>query len=139
MNNSTAWAVTSKWVSILEEYEKVKIGQSPLFTTVNDLCLAYHIHRKDIRKYYERWIKSGKDRSSLLSHKEVQDQENINYYQKKKNASLSRSIANLVQTSLKSLRYSSTVFIFIHLCQQSIEHSNAIRSTRSTQNQLSVT
>ena len=69
MNNSTVWAVTSKWVPILEEYEKVKTGQSPLFATVNDLCLAHHIHHKDIRKYYERWIKSGKDRSALLPHK----------------------------------------------------------------------
>ena len=46
MNNSTAWAVTSKGVPILEEYEKIKTGQSHLFTTINDLCLAYHIHWK---------------------------------------------------------------------------------------------
>ena len=69
MNSSTARAVTSKWVTILEEYEKVKAGQSSLFSTVNELCEAHRIHRKDIRKYYERWIKSGKDRSTLLPHK----------------------------------------------------------------------
>ena len=69
MNNSTAQAVTSKWVTILQEYEKVKRGQSPLFTTVNELCEAHHVHRKDIRKYYERWIKTGKDRSALLPQK----------------------------------------------------------------------
>jgi len=69
MNKSLRWAVTSKWVIILEEYEKVKAGQSNLFTTVNELCEAHRIHRKDIRKYYERWIKSGKDRSALLPHK----------------------------------------------------------------------
>jgi hypothetical protein len=48
MNTSTAWAVTSKWVTILSEYEKVKTGQSALFSTVNDLCEAHLIHRKDI-------------------------------------------------------------------------------------------
>jgi len=69
MNHSTIRAVTSKWVTILEEYEKVKQGQSPLFTTVNELCEAYHVHRKDIRKYYERWIKADKDRSALLPQK----------------------------------------------------------------------
>lgn len=69
MNSSTARAVTSRWLTILEEYEKVKAGQSCLFPTVNDLCAAHHVHRKDIRKYYERWIKSGKDRSALLPQK----------------------------------------------------------------------
>ena len=69
MNTLTAWAVTRKWVTILDEYEKVKAGQSALFSSVNELCEAHRIHRKDIRKYYERWIKSGKDRSALLPHK----------------------------------------------------------------------
>jgi len=69
MNASTARVVTSKWVTILEEYEKVKSGHSSLFSSVNDLCEAHKVHRKDIRKYYERWIKSGKDRSALLPHK----------------------------------------------------------------------
>ena len=69
MTASTARAVTSRWLTILEEYEKVKAGQSYLFATVNDLCDAHHVHRKDIRKYYERWIKSGKDRSALLPQK----------------------------------------------------------------------
>jgi transposase InsO family protein len=69
MSASTARAVTSRWVSILEEYEKVKTGQSHLFATVNDLCEAHHVHRKDIRKYYARWIKSDKDRSALLPRK----------------------------------------------------------------------
>jgi hypothetical protein len=69
MNKSTARAVISKWVAVLTEYEKVKAGQSSLFTTVNELCKAHHVHRKDIRKYYERWVKSGKDRSALLPQK----------------------------------------------------------------------
>jgi transposase InsO family protein len=69
MTSSTARSVTSRWLSILEEYEKVKAGRSHLFATVNDLCEAHHVHRKDIRKYYERWIKTDKDRSALLPQK----------------------------------------------------------------------
>jgi transposase InsO family protein len=61
--------MTNRWLSILEEYEKVKTGQSHVFATVNDLCEAHRVHRKDIRKYYERWVKSGKDRSALLPQK----------------------------------------------------------------------
>ena len=66
MNTSTVNLLTGKWVTILLEYEKVKIGQSTNFKTVDQLCKAHYVHRKDIRKYYERWIKSGKDRTSLL-------------------------------------------------------------------------
>ena len=69
MNKSTIRGLTSKWITILEEYEKVKSKESQLFNTVNELCEAHHVHRKDIRKYYERWIKSGKERSSLLPQK----------------------------------------------------------------------
>ena len=69
MNNSTIQALSSRWVTILEEYEKVKNGQSRIFSTVEELCEAHHIHRKDIRKYYERWMQSGKDRTSLLPRK----------------------------------------------------------------------
>lgn len=68
MNKRLKLSVSSKWVAILEEYEKVKTGTSPsaAFVSVQDLCEAYHVHRKDIRKYYERWIKSGKEPSSVL-------------------------------------------------------------------------
>jgi transposase InsO family protein len=69
MNTTTVNLLTSKWTTILIEYEKVKSGNSTIFRTVDQLCQAHHVHRKDIRKYYERWIKSGKDRSSLLPHK----------------------------------------------------------------------
>ncbi|OGU55872.1 MAG: hypothetical protein A2V66_18055 [Ignavibacteria bacterium RBG_13_36_8] len=69
MNTTTVNLLTSKWTTILIEYEKVKSGNSTIFKTVDKLCQAHHVHRKNIRKYYERWIKSGKDRSSLLPHK----------------------------------------------------------------------
>jgi len=69
MNTSTANLLNSKWVIVLQEYEKVKTGQSTNFKTVDQLCKAHYVHRKDIRKYYGRWMKSGKDRSSLLPQK----------------------------------------------------------------------
>jgi transposase InsO family protein len=69
MNKSTISAITAKWLTILRDYEKIKAGDFSVFKTVNQLCEVHHIHRKDIRKYYERWIKSGKDQSALLPHK----------------------------------------------------------------------
>jgi hypothetical protein len=50
----------------LRDYEKIKAGDFSVFKTVNELCEVYHIRRKDIRKYYKRWIKSGKDQPALL-------------------------------------------------------------------------
>lgn len=69
MNKSTISAITAKWLTILRDYEKIKAGNFSVFNTVNQLCEVHHIHRKDIRKYYERWIKSGKNQSALLPHK----------------------------------------------------------------------
>ncbi len=69
MNNSTINVITSKWLTILLDYEKIKAGNCTVFKSVDQLCQAHHVHRKDIRKYYERWIKSGKDRSALLPRK----------------------------------------------------------------------
>jgi hypothetical protein len=58
-------ALTSKWLLVVQEYELVKQGQSPNFKTVGQICDAFKVHRKDIRKYYERWIKSGKNADAL--------------------------------------------------------------------------
>lgn len=68
MNESTKRAISSKWITILEEYEKVKNGNLSVFKTVNQLCSVYHINRKDIAKYYGRWIDACKDNASLLPH-----------------------------------------------------------------------
>lgn len=62
-------AVTKKWLIVLQEYEKVKAKTSKQFKTVNALCEAHKIHRKDIRRYYERWINSGKNPDSVLPQK----------------------------------------------------------------------
>jgi len=69
MNSSTMNLMTAKWLTILRDYEKIKAGNCSIFKTINQLCQAHQVHRKDIRKYYERWIKSGRKQSALLPQK----------------------------------------------------------------------
>jgi transposase InsO family protein len=69
MNKSTKLIITSKWKRILEEYEKVKNKSSNLFTQVKEICEAYNVSRKDIQKYYNRWIQSRKNIESLIPRK----------------------------------------------------------------------
>src|ERR1051325_9737510 len=61
--------MTSKWVLVVQEYERIKQKQSKSFKTVQQLCDAFKVHRKDIRKYYERWVKVGKQQESLMPFK----------------------------------------------------------------------
>ncbi|MFH0948517.1 MAG: hypothetical protein V1833_05935 [Elusimicrobiota bacterium] len=60
MNKSIKNALTAKWVLVVQEYEQVKQKRSKNFKTVDQICKVYKVHRKDIVKYYERWIKSGR-------------------------------------------------------------------------------
>ncbi|MCK5710556.1 MAG: transposase [Deltaproteobacteria bacterium] len=69
MNKTQKSLMTSKWALIVDHYEKIKQKQNPSFKTVQELCEAFNVHRKDIRKYYERWAKSGKDPAALLPRK----------------------------------------------------------------------
>lgn len=69
MNKSIKIIVTSKWKKILEEYEKVKKNKSTLFKYVSDICAAYDVSRKDIHKYYQRWIQSQRSEESLFPRK----------------------------------------------------------------------
>ncbi len=66
MNKSLKQAISSKWLLVLNEYELIKQKKSKNFKNVEQLCNVFKIHRKDIRKYYERWMKSGKDPESLM-------------------------------------------------------------------------
>ncbi len=61
--------MTSKWKLVLQEYEKVKLGQSRNCETVKEICEIYQVNRKDIKRYYERWLETGKKEESLLPHK----------------------------------------------------------------------
>jgi transposase InsO family protein len=69
MTNLIKQRLTNKWLLVIQEYELVKQRRSKNFNTVEDICSAYKVHRKDIRKYYERWIKAGRNTDSLLPHK----------------------------------------------------------------------
>lgn len=69
MNQSTKLMMTSKWLRVVEEYELIKQKRSTSFATVDALCQAFQVNRKDIRTYYHRWLSAGKDRDALLPHK----------------------------------------------------------------------
>lgn len=69
MNDSTKLLMTSKWFLVVQEYEAVKQKVSKNFSSVEEICRVYKVHRKDIRKYYERWVKGGRQRSTLLPRK----------------------------------------------------------------------
>jgi transposase InsO family protein len=69
MNKSVIQSMTSKWVLVVGHYEKIKQKRDPNFKTVSELCDAFQVSRKDIRKYYERWAKAGKDPNALIPKK----------------------------------------------------------------------
>jgi transposase InsO family protein len=69
MTKTEKQLMTNKWLLVVDHYEKIKQKNNPSFKTVGDLCEAFQIHRKDIRKYYERWAKAGKDPEALLPKK----------------------------------------------------------------------
>ena len=69
MNQSTRKALCSKWMIILREYELVKKDISINFMNIRQLCNAYKVTRRDIRKYHTRWIESGMQEESLLPQK----------------------------------------------------------------------
>ena len=69
MTKTIKSVLTSKWLLVVQEYELVKENKSPNFSTVKQICDAFKVHRKDIRKYYERWVLSGKQSDALLPHK----------------------------------------------------------------------
>jgi transposase InsO family protein len=69
MNTVLKRSFTKRWLQILKEYELIKKKNSKKFKQVKDLCECYQISRKDMMKYYERWILSGKDEQALLPRK----------------------------------------------------------------------
>lgn len=69
MSNTLTRNFTQKWILVLKEYELVKSKKSARFKTVKELCSFFQIHRKDIRRYYERWIESDRDPEALLPKK----------------------------------------------------------------------
>lgn len=59
--------IVKRWVPILQEYEKTKAKITPrTFRYVKDLCQAHHISKKELRRYYRKWLEGNKSAESLL-------------------------------------------------------------------------
>ena len=62
--------IVKRWIPILEEYERTKAKVTPRpFKFVKDLCEAHHISKKELSRYYHKWIAGGKKPESLLPEK----------------------------------------------------------------------
>lgn len=62
--------LVKRWIPILTEYEKCKAKTEPRsFKYVKDLCQAHHISKKELGRYYRKWIEGGKTDESLLPQK----------------------------------------------------------------------
>jgi len=62
--------IVKRWIPILKEYEKTKAKVTPrTFKFVKDLCNAHQISKKELSRYYHKWIEGGKTSESLLPEK----------------------------------------------------------------------
>ena len=105
MTKSMASVMTAKWSLVVQEYELVKQKRSRNFKTVNQICDAYKVHRKDIRNYYKRWIKSGKDNSALLPLKRGPKPGQLKILTKSEERIITKINRRLKQMNLKSTIY----------------------------------
>ena len=63
--------VVKRWIPILKEYERTKAKVTPRpFKFVKDLCEAHHITKKELGRYYRKWIEGGRKPESLLPQSE---------------------------------------------------------------------
>jgi len=62
--------IVKRWIPILEEYERIK-EKAPdrPFKYVKDLCSAHHISKKELSRYYHKWVAGGKNNEALLPAK----------------------------------------------------------------------
>lgn len=62
--------ITKRWIPILTEYEKIKRKAVPRsFRLVKDLCQAHRTSKKEIYRYYQKWVEGGRKPESLLPQK----------------------------------------------------------------------
>jgi len=62
--------IVKRWIPILKEYEKIKAKITPRpFKFVKNLCQAHHISKKELSRYYYKWVSGGKSLDSLLPDK----------------------------------------------------------------------
>lgn len=62
--------IVKRWIPILKEYErtKAKVPNRP-FKLVKHLCEAHHISKKELSRYYHKWVAGGKKDEALLPAK----------------------------------------------------------------------
>lgn len=62
--------IVKRWIPILKEYEqtKAKVSGRP-FKFVKNLCEAHHISKKELSRYYRKWIDGGKIPEALFPAK----------------------------------------------------------------------
>jgi hypothetical protein len=59
--------VTQRWIPILTEYERIKQRVTPRgFRLVKDLYHAHHTSKKEILRYYHKWVTGGRRPEALL-------------------------------------------------------------------------
>lgn len=59
--------IVKRWIPILEEYERTKAKVDPRpFKFVKNLCDAHHISRKELGRYYRKWIQGSRLNEALL-------------------------------------------------------------------------
>jgi len=62
--------IVKRWTPILEEYEKTRAKVKPRsFKFVKNLCAAYHISGKELRRYYRKWVAGNRTDEALLPQK----------------------------------------------------------------------
>jgi transposase InsO family protein len=59
--------IVKRWIPILKEYEKTKAKEIPrAFKFIKDLCNAHHISRKELGRYYRKWVQGNRTEEALL-------------------------------------------------------------------------
>ncbi len=62
--------LTKRWIPILEEYERTKRKENPRkFRFVKDLHAAHHTSKKEVLRYYRKWVAGGRKPEALLPEK----------------------------------------------------------------------
>jgi transposase InsO family protein len=62
--------IVKRWIPILKEYENIKLKLKPRhFRFVKDLCQVHNISKKELRRYYRKWLEGGKVDEALLPNK----------------------------------------------------------------------
>lgn len=60
-------AILKRWIPILIEYERTKAKiPGRAFRFIKHLCEAHHTSKKELSRYYRKWVEGGKQRESLL-------------------------------------------------------------------------